>query len=156
MDGNLVLLQPCEAESGSLKYDMRTVAHNVEYYTLSVEEISSEIRTSDDANFVPSDESRWSVRESLWIFDGQTMKMWPDVHDLLQSAAHEDNKYVPEPVRIAIDFYPLSPLLDKGILLGMEAELTQRRDGGFSQHRPVDRVSLKVMPATERLLSNDK
>lgn len=149
VDGNLILLQPSEAEGGSLKYDMRTVAHNVEYYTLSIEDISSEIRTSDDAKVVLQKESQASMRESLWIFDGQAVKMWPDVNDVLQSAAHEDNKQLPEPVRIAIDFYPLSPLLDKGILLGMEAELTQQRDGGFSLHRPVDRVSLS-MPTTDR------
>jgi hypothetical protein len=39
---------------------------------------------------------------------------------------------VPKPLPVPIDFYPLSVLLNKGTVLGIESELIQRRDVTFS------------------------
>lgn len=140
VDGNLILLQPHETEGGELKYDMRVVSHNVEYYLLTMETMTNGI---DNDDTVAIETGHAGVRESLWIFNGQVMKMWPDVNNLLQpSPSHEEGRQLPAAVDIAVDYYPLSPLLDKGVLLGMEAELTQRREGGFSLHRTTDRTTL--------------
>ncbi|PYI35173.1 RIC1-domain-containing protein [Aspergillus indologenus CBS 114.80] len=134
VDGNLVLLQPSFSETGDLKYDMRVVSHDVEYYILMRDQLSF--------NFAPVDESLpaspsaemalkmyrgdFSLRDSLWTFCGKELLAWGDVQDVLQ---RED---VARPLEVPLDFYPLSVLLNKGIVLGVEAEMTQRRDVTFS------------------------
>jgi hypothetical protein len=45
---------------------------------------------------------------------------------------------------IPVDFYPLSILLTKGIILGIESELVQRRDFNFAIARSVIRTSLFI------------
>ncbi|RAL11535.1 RIC1 family protein [Aspergillus homomorphus CBS 101889] len=134
VDGNLVLLQPSFSESGELKYDMRVVSHDVEYYILMRDQLSF--------NFAPVDESLpaspsaemalnmyrsdFSLRDSLWTFCGKELLAWGDVQDVLQ------RDEVSKPLEVPLDFYPLSVLLNKGIVLGVEAEMTQRRDVTFS------------------------
>ncbi|XDG10537.1 hypothetical protein ABKA04_010152 [Annulohypoxylon sp. FPYF3050] len=80
VDGKLVLLQPSVNNEGQLKYDMRVISHNVEFYARPTGEL-------------------------------------------------------PPTVSMPIDFYPLSILLGKGIVLGVEPELVQRRDVSFSFFR---------------------
>ncbi len=147
VDGKLVLLQPSTNDDGELKYDMRVIAHNVEYYTLARDtpalysSIIGDLRaetTSGDA--VLDGDSDPSLRDSLWLFDGQDVRVWTDVHDLLTLASAEYGKEVPPPISIPVAFYPLPPLLLKGILFGVEAELTQRRDASFALFHTVARV----------------
>ncbi|RAH63954.1 RIC1 family protein [Aspergillus aculeatinus CBS 121060] len=134
VDGNLVLLQPSFSETGDLKYDMRVVSHDVEYYILMRDQLSF--------NFAPVDESLpaspsaemalnmyrsdLSLRDSLWTFCGKELIAWGDVQDVLQ------REEASKPLEVPLDFYPLSVLLNKGIVLGVEAEMTQRRDVTFS------------------------
>jgi hypothetical protein len=47
---------------------------------------------------------------------------------------------LPLMVSIPVDFYPLSVLLAKGILLGLEPDLVQRRDMNFAFFRFTIRV----------------
>ena len=134
VDGNLVLLQPTVSETGDLKYDMRVISQDVEYYVLMRDQLSF--------NFAPVDESlpaspsaevslgpsysSLSLRDSLWMFRGKDLLAWNDVHNVLQHEA------VPPPLNIPLDFYPLSVLLNKGIVLGVESEVMQRRDVTFT------------------------
>lgn len=135
VDGNLVLLQPSISDAGDLKYDMRVVSHDVEYYILMRDQLSFNFAPAMDESLPssPSAEmalnmyhSNLSLRDSLWTFCGQDLLAWSDVQDVLR---RED---VPKAIHIPLDFYPLSVLLNKGIVLGVESEMTQRRDVTFA------------------------
>lgn len=147
VDGKLVLLQPSLNEQKNLKYDMRVVAQNVEYYSLMRDQPFSSIPLVEPTA-LPSPEgiSRGNgqpvLRDSLWIFDGSEVRAWTNVQDLLQSAQSEFARELCPTVPFSVDFYPLSILLNKGIFLGVEADLIQRRDINFSIFRFAIRVSL--------------
>ncbi|KAI9847896.1 MAG: hypothetical protein M1830_007318, partial [Pleopsidium flavum] len=49
-------------------------------------------------------------------------------------------------VQVFVDFYPLSIVLNKGILLGIESELVQRRDVDFALFRHAMRTHLFLPP----------
>ncbi|KAJ5370328.1 uncharacterized protein N7496_006420 [Penicillium cataractarum] len=135
VDGNLVLLQPTVTDSGDLKYDMRVISHDVEYYILMRDQLSFNFSSQVDESLPssPSAEmalepsySSLSLRDSLWMFRGKDLLAWNDVQDILQQEA------VPTPLNIPLDFYPLSVILNKGVVLGVESEMTQRRDVTFT------------------------
>jgi hypothetical protein len=145
VDGNLVLLQPSMSDTGELKYDMRVISHEVEYYILMRDQISFNFVPPFEESLPPSPaaelaltkyHSNLSLRDSLWAFSGKDLTAWGDVQDVLQ---RED---VPKPIEVPIDFYPLSVLLNKGIVLGVEPETIQRRDVTFAVLKFAIRVSL--------------
>lgn len=143
VDGKLVLLQPSANEGGELKYDMRVVAQRVEYYMLardSPESYSSKRNLGSAEEEQDQLTSDHNLGDSLWVFDGQSVKLWPDITQLLESAAQEITQEMQAPITIPLDFYPLSFLLEKGIVFGVEAELLQRRDSSFALFRTVARV----------------
>jgi RAB6A-GEF complex partner protein 1 len=141
VDGKLVLLQPSVNQGGQLKYDMRVISHCVEFYT-SMRDQSPFYRLDDDSAHFSWDADQGTLRNSLWIFEGQALKLWPDVHDVLHAASNDSNKELPPTVSILLDFYPLSILLGKGIVLGVEPDLVQRRDISYSFFRFSIRVSV--------------
>lgn len=145
VDGKLVLLQPSANELGNLKYDMRVIAHNVEHYSLAREQPRTVI-VSQPPLSSPSDREMdgSSVRDSLWYFDGKTMRVWPDILDVLASAPSELDRELPPTVSIPVDFYPLSAQLDSGVLTGLESDLVQRRDVNFAYARFVTRTHLFI------------
>ncbi|BDD54840.1 hypothetical protein MAP00_000419 [Monascus purpureus] len=135
VDGNLVLLQPSVSDTGELKYDMRIVSHDVEYYILMRDQLSFNFSPPADESLPPSppaevalglSHNNPSLRDSLWIFCGKDLLVWSDVHDVLRG------EETPDPLQIPLDFYPLSVLLNKGIALGVESEMIQRRDVTFT------------------------
>jgi hypothetical protein len=145
VDGNLVLLQPSHLPTGELKYDMRVVSHDVEYYILMRDQLSFNFSPPLDESRPPSPSAEMvlnmqhhnlSLSDSLWMFCGKDLLAWGDVQDVLQ---RED---VPKAIEIPLDFYPLSVLLNKGIVLGVESEMTQRRDATFAVLKFAIRVSL--------------
>jgi hypothetical protein len=146
VDGKLVLLQPSLDDEQTLKYDMRVIAQNVEYYTLIRDQqfIGSPQDHTTAANGLTGDElgrnEGHGLRDSLWIFDGNEMKVWTDVQDVLRSAPPELAPELPPVVSIPVDFYPLSILLGKGILVGLESDIVQRRDVNFAFFRFTIRV----------------
>ena len=143
VDGKLVLLQPSLNEEQRLKYDMRVIAQNVEYYALMRDlPFSSPPRGPEAPNGdEPGQDEGNGLRDSLWIFEGSEMKLWTDVLDVLRSAPAELGRELPPMVSIPVDFYPLSVLLGKGILLGLEPDLVQRRDVNFAFFKFTIRVS---------------
>lgn len=76
------------------------------------------------------------------MFDGSDMQVWTDVQEVLRSAPADLDRDLPATVAIQLDFYPLSVLLTKGILLGMEPDLVQRRDVNFAFFRFTIRVRI--------------
>lgn len=149
VDAKLVLLQPSANEHGDLKYDMRVIAHNVEFYTLSREQPPSTsppdlLEDSSDTNYLPAGALGHSLRDSLWYFDGTSMHVWPDVLDVLSSALTEHGREVAPTVAITTDFYPLSAIVEKGLLTGLESDLVQRRDINFAFYRLNARTHLSI------------
>ncbi|KAK8166845.1 RIC1-domain-containing protein [Phyllosticta citrichinensis] len=159
VDGKLVLLQPTTSEDGVLKYEMRIIAQNVEYYALMRDHPSFKL---SDGDYLPPSPSLGlphdslqghDLRDSLWYFDGQDMKLWIDAQDVLVSASVELGRDLPATVSIPVDFYPLSPLLNKGILFGVESDLVQRRDIDFAYFRFATRTHLFIPPLLRHHLS---
>lgn len=147
VDAKLVLLQPSTSEDGGLKYDMRIIANGVEYYALMRDQ-NPLIRSSRSPIAVsprhesPIDDLQHNqpLKDSLWFFDGDCMQCWTDVQDVIRSAAMGLGRDLPSLVSIGVDFYPKSVLLSKGIVLGVETELVQRRDAHFALFRFATRV----------------
>lgn len=142
VDGKLVLLRPSLSD-GVLKYDMRVIVHNIEFYTSMRDQpfLGSGSQPGSRLMHGITDES---LQDSLWIFDGRELKAWTDVESVLKAIAGEageTTKELPAMISIPIDFYPLSVLLSKAIVLGVESDLIQRRDVSFSFFRFAIRVS---------------
>jgi RAB6A-GEF complex partner protein 1 len=150
VDGKLVLLQPTTSEDGGLKYEMRIIAQDVEYYTLMRDQLTftldegagdAEVTAEPHASNGGGGNEGPDLTDSLWLFDGRDMCVWSDVSDVLLSAPSDLGRDLPDTVRVAVDFYPMSALLSKGILFGIESELVQRRDVTFAYLRFSTRVS---------------
>lgn len=130
VDGKLVLLRPSMNEEGSLKYDMRVIAQNVEYHASMRDQPLLNINKRSEEPALSRGPP--ALRDSLWLFDGMELKAWPKIEEVLDAASGDNAKDLPAPVSIPVDFYPLSVLLEKGIVLGVESDLVQRRDVNFS------------------------
>ncbi|KAL9128023.1 MAG: hypothetical protein Q9217_003217 [Psora testacea] len=160
VDAKLVLLQSSTSDTGAMKYDMRVVANNVEYFDLMRDRLPYSGSPLNSSPQSPSTEialdlphSDRGLKDSLWYFDGFEMHCWTNVEDLVQSASAENYREIPPTVSIATDFYPTSVLLNKSILLGIEADLVQRRDGHFAFFRLSIRSQLFLPPILRRYLA---
>lgn len=148
VDGKLVLLQPTTTEGGELKYEMRIIAQNVETYALmrdhpafALDMHVDSLPASPSIELTTNGVHGHDLRDSLWYFDGQDMRVWIDMQDVLSSASAETGRELPTSVKIPVDFYPLSALVNKAIIFGVESELIQRRDTSFAFLRFGTRVS---------------
>ncbi|KAF2866777.1 RIC1-domain-containing protein [Massariosphaeria phaeospora] len=156
VDGKLVLLQPTTTEGGELKYEMRIIAQNVETYALMRDHPTFALDMQEDS-LPPSPSVGLAIngvhghdlRDSLWFFDGRDVRVWIDMQDVLSSASSEMGRELPSAVKIPVDFYPLSALINKAIVFGVEAELVQRRDTSFAYLRFGTRTHL-FLPALLR------
>lgn len=145
VDGKLVLFQPSRNEQGGIKYDMRIIAQTVEFYVCMKDQPFSFLpaaatETPAAPGSVASDET---LQNSLWLFDAGELKLWTDTHEALDAVA---NGTLEPPITIDLDFYPLSILLSKALVLGVEPDLVQRRDVNFSFFRYNIRVRTALFP----------
>jgi len=158
VDAKLVLLQSSNNEAAARKYDMRVIAHNVEYFDLMRDQGPLSGTPSPSLPQSPAVEGAMAfhndrgLRDSLWYFDGGDMHCWMDVNDLLQTPSTENSREIPPTVAISSDFYPTSIILRKGILLGLDADLVQRRDAYFAFFRFSIRTQLFLPPILHRHL----
>ena len=134
VDGKLVLLRPSLSEEGNLKYDMRVIAPSVEFYA-SMRDQPFQSPPSQARNLLLPGQETESLKNSLWFFDGSELKAWTDMEPVLRTMPSESARELPSPVSVALDFYPLSVLLGKATVLGVEPDLVQRRDTSFSFFR---------------------
>ena len=123
---------------------MRVIATHIETYILMRDQLSFNFLPAGDESMPPSpaaetalnghhSQTRDSLRDSLWTFTGDKLHMWSDIQEVLRMAL--EGPALKEEVAlldIPVDFYPLSILLNKGVVLGVESELLQRRDVTFS------------------------
>jgi len=160
VDGKLVLLQPSTGESGELKYDMRVIAQDVEHYVLTREQdaldpsSNGQHSTSSAASPANGEALGHSLRDSLWFFDGKSMRVWADIQDVLTYAPADLGRELPSTVSIYTDFYPLSAMIGKGVLTGLEPEIVQRRDVDFAYSRFQSRAHLFIPPLIRHHLAD--
>lgn len=151
VDDKLVLLQPSHTPEDELKYDLRVIAQHVEFYILMRDQLSFNFNAGEES--MPSTPSpgallnsrrqnQSSLRDSLWIFCGEDLRLWPDVRDVLHFATEGDLPADAPLLAVPVDFYPLSILLNKGVVLGIEGQLLQRRNVNFAQWRSGIRTQL--------------
>ncbi|KAL8914678.1 MAG: hypothetical protein Q9171_000690 [Xanthocarpia ochracea] len=161
VDAKLVLLQSSVNE-GTQKYDMRVIANNVEYFDVMRDQGTLVDSPSQSLAESPSGEhspitglhADRGLRDSLWFFDGESVRCWTDIEDLLESASSENDRDMPPSVSIATDFYPTSILLSRGIILGLDSELIQRRDVRFAMFRHTIRTQLFLPHILRKCLSD--
>ena len=160
VDAKLVLLQSSTDEQKGLKYDMRVIANNVEYFDLMRDQLS--LIRSPDQSLTPSPSATDAMeafyfdrglKDSLWYFDGNHVRCWMDVEDVITAASSSNDRDLPPVVTIESDFYPSSVILDKGIILGIDAELLQRRDVQFAYFRLTIRTQLFLSAILYRQLA---
>jgi hypothetical protein len=72
------------------------------------------------------------------------MHVWSDVQDVIACAPAELGRELPPSICIPLDFYPVTALVGKGIIHGLDSELIQRRDVSFSFFRHQPRTQLFV------------
>ncbi|RMD40387.1 hypothetical protein DV735_g4761, partial [Chaetothyriales sp. CBS 134920] len=152
LDDKLVLLQSSRGRDEEQKYELRVLAQHVEFYILMRDQLYFNFNRPDES--VPPTPSvgtmldrmgrqgQHSLRDSLWIFSGRDLQLWPDVREVLGQAAQEGVSRTRSLVSVPVDFYPLSILLTKGVVLGIEGELVQRRNLTFGQWRTRIRTQL--------------
>ncbi|KAK9463812.1 RIC1-domain-containing protein [Lipomyces oligophaga] len=128
IDGKLVMLYPIIQDE--LRYDMKVLRQNVEYYTIV---------------------SKGLLKNSIWAFDGTDVIVWLDV---MLNLSKDDT--VPEPIRIEVDFYPLSFLFEKGIIIGLESNVVRRRNVQFSYSTNTTRTHLFIHQLLRYYLSTGR
>ncbi|KKA27252.1 hypothetical protein TD95_003183, partial [Thielaviopsis punctulata] len=160
VDGKLIGLRPSVGSHGQHKYETRVLYQNVEFHC-SMREDPFSGNTSrdlgDDVGEPGSLRSPFSLlRRSLWVYDGNNMKIWPDLQEVLDILAQDDSKGVPDPVHLGLDFYPLSIVASKALVLGIESELIQRRDVNFSAFRSAIRTHLFLPDILRQYLTHGR
>ena len=140
VDAKLVLLQPSDPLDGDLRYDMRVIAHNVEYFDLMRDHptMSTDYTNSDETDDSTTDNN---LKKSLWYFNGQQLHCWMSTDDLMQVALLDEQRGLPEAISIPVDFYPNSVLLERGITMGVESNIVHRQDVHFAAFHISKRVS---------------
>uniref|UniRef100_A0A0W0FAM6 RIC1 C-terminal alpha solenoid region domain-containing protein n=1 Tax=Moniliophthora roreri TaxID=221103 RepID=A0A0W0FAM6_MONRR len=113
--GQLVLLRPRKSADQEVKYDMQIFADNIEFCWIHLRGIRA-------------------LENSLWAFDGKGMRVWLNALTMERSSdgVHDSVK---ESVIIPVDFYPLSVLMDKGVIIGAEHEISTRSNLAFAMFR---------------------
>lgn len=131
---------------------MRIIANQVEYYDFMRDREFPFGSPSQTPSPSPSTNTsaaelhtNTSLRDSLWYFDGNQVHCWMDAVELLQSSTLDSGGEIVPTVTISTDFYPSSIVFEKGVVLGIESELSQRRDVSFALFRVDIRVSIKAL-----------
>ncbi|KAJ7630516.1 RIC1-domain-containing protein [Roridomyces roridus] len=107
--GQLILLRPRKSGDQEVKYDMQIFADRIEFCWIHLRGISA-------------------LENSLWAYDGQGLRVWLNAL-AIEAPRGDDQEHqdaVKESVNIPLDFYPLSVLMDKGIIIGAEHEVVSR------------------------------
>lgn len=117
--GKLVLLRPRKMASEEVRYDMQILADRVEFCWIHLRGIGA-------------------LENSLWGYDGQSLRIWlnalsiePTKSSPEDDAADGASLAPKESLSIQLDFYPLSVLMDKGIIIGVEHEAIARMNLPF-------------------------
>ncbi|KAH9486681.1 Guanine nucleotide exchange factor subunit Rich [Psilocybe cubensis] len=115
--GQLILLRPRKSASDEVKYDIQVLAERIEFCWIHLRGVGA-------------------LENSLWAYDAQGMRVWLNALSIESPPVDDpDVKDVKESVKIPLDFYPLSVLMDKGIIIGIEHEAAVRTNLPFALFR---------------------
>ncbi|KJA25776.1 hypothetical protein HYPSUDRAFT_1069160 [Hypholoma sublateritium FD-334 SS-4] len=117
--GQLILLRPRkQSASEEVKYDIQVLADRIEFCWIHLRGVGA-------------------LENSLWAYDAHGMRVWLNALSIESPQAQPTNAVVDvkESVRIPLDFYPLSVLMDKGIIIGVEHETAIRSNLPFVMFR---------------------
>ncbi|WWC93237.1 hypothetical protein V866_000070 [Kwoniella sp. B9012] len=110
VDGKLVLLRPRRAKTDEVRYDMQILADRIEVYWTHLHGVAT-------------------LENSLWGYDGQNMRIWLDaltIEATRVNSTSDSYEEVEESVKLRLDFYPLSILMDKAIIIGVDPDSSLR------------------------------
>ncbi|KAK4690054.1 RAB6A-GEF complex partner protein 1, partial [Tremellales sp. Uapishka_1] len=110
VDGKLILLRPRRAGNDEVRYDMQVLADRIEAYWTHLHGVGT-------------------LENSLWGYDGKSMRVWLDaltIEATKVDSIKDTYESVEESVNLVLDFYPLSILMDKGIIIGVDYETSTR------------------------------
>ncbi|CAG8513882.1 710_t:CDS:10 [Ambispora leptoticha] len=117
IDGKLVLLHPQKSDAGEVQYDLHVLADKIEFYWMANRGVGS-------------------LKNSLWACDGKGVKIWMNIWSQEEKAKDWQNDVLlsanKEGLHILLEFYPLSVLLDKGIIVGVEQQTSIRQSLEFA------------------------
>ena len=133
VDGKLVMLKPDSSlgqEVKELKYSMSVLAERVEIFSI----LPSSMLTNNHAS------------ASLWVYAGTQLELWPDLNLLTKPMV---------PIRMPLDMYPLSIIVSKGIVTGIQSEIARRRNVNFCQYRFVPAAQLFLNRLLRWMLESD-
>ncbi|TRM65979.1 RIC1-domain-containing protein [Schizophyllum amplum] len=127
--GQLVLLRPRKSGDQEVKYDMQIFADKIEFCWTHLRGIGA-------------------LENSLWGYDGTGMRVWLNALAIEKPQPEDPNapSDVKESVHIPLDFYPLSVLMDKGIIIGAEHEAATRSNLPFVMFRHATSSHLFLPP----------
>ncbi|KAF8744201.1 RIC1 protein, partial [Rhizoctonia solani] len=117
--------------SEELRYDMQILADRIEFCWIHLEGIGT-------------------LENSLWGYDGRGIRLWLDALTLENPVDNstegsiQSYESIQESVNIPLSFYPLSVLMDKGIIIGVEHEIATRGSLPF--------VMFRIVPTTHLFL----
>ncbi|KAF8807681.1 RIC1-domain-containing protein [Phlegmacium glaucopus] len=136
--GQLILLRPRKSANDEVKYDIQVFADRIEFCWIHLRGIGA-------------------LENSLWAYDGDGMRVWLNALSMespqLSDASPENVK---ESVKISLDFYPLSVLMDKGIIIGVEHEAVIRSNLPFVLFRHATSSYLFLQYILLHHLENDQ
>ncbi|KAF9519786.1 hypothetical protein BS47DRAFT_1287937 [Hydnum rufescens UP504] len=126
LGGRLVLLRPRKVGSHEVKYDMQILAERIEFCWIHLGGIGA-------------------LENSLWGYDGTGVRIWLDALTIEAASVNQElDAYhsVQESVNIPLNFYPMSVLMDKGIIIGVEQETAARASLPFAMFRTLTSTHL--------------
>ncbi|KAI0786104.1 RIC1-domain-containing protein [Abortiporus biennis] len=136
--GKLVLLRPRKSGDQEVKYDMQILADRIEFCWIHLRGIGT-------------------LENSLWGYDGQSLRVWLNALSIEPIAAGDvEEQEVKESVNIPLEFYPLSVLMDKGIIIGAEHEAATRANLSFVMFRHVTSSHLFIHHILQFHLENSQ
>ncbi|ODQ67841.1 RIC1-domain-containing protein [Nadsonia fulvescens var. elongata DSM 6958] len=90
--------------------------------------------------------SHKNFKNCIWAFDGKDMLIY----------FNDGSNYSPKPCRLNLEVYPLTTLIDKGIIMGVDTELIQNRSSGIRYFEYETSTSLIIHYILEYYLREDK
>ncbi|PWN40610.1 RIC1-domain-containing protein [Ceraceosorus guamensis] len=147
IDGKLMLLRPRKAgeDQDEVSYDMQILGDRIEYYWTHLSGVGT-------------------LENSLWGYDGHGIKLWLDALTIEQAERVDEEededtpeyKTIEESVSMPLDFYPLCVLIEKGIVIGVEPEVSLRRSLDFTIFRSSTTTLLFLQHVLRCYLARDQ
>lgn len=138
--GRLVLLRPRKSANQEVTYDMQILADRIEFCWIHLQGIGA-------------------LENSLWGYDGKALRVWLNALAIESTPVTDDQgraQSVKESVSVPLDFYPLSVLMDKGIVIGVEHEVATRANLPFVMFRHVTSTHLFLQHILHHHLESDQ